>query len=182
MREHHWLSHRDGELGQIPVSQGAAELVPILDDVDPTRSSRSAGRHDGPPSDHRTISAWATEAWRLTGHRGHLWYATLTPQFHDEWGELNEEVGLWFEGSAPPRTPLSELSASIRLTGAALSRKHRALRAHASQTRPLETLVGSNIYRDWSAAESFVAATRDAGVGAVGVGRQHQPFGQYLHR
>jgi LmbE family N-acetylglucosaminyl deacetylase len=160
VHEHHWLPHRDGELGRIPVGQGAAGLVPILNDVRPdtivTFGLDGMTGHE----DHRTISAWTTEAWRLTGYRGHLWYATLTPEFHAEWGELNEEVGLWFEGSAPPRTPLSELSASVRLTGAALSRKHRALRAHASQTRPLEELVGSHRYRDWWATESFVAATR----------------------
>ena len=36
--------------------------------------------------------------------------------------------------------------------------KHRALRAHASQTRPLEDLVGPEVYRRWWASESFVAA------------------------
>ena len=29
--EHHWLDHRDGELGAVPTLEGARELVPFLD-------------------------------------------------------------------------------------------------------------------------------------------------------
>jgi LmbE family N-acetylglucosaminyl deacetylase len=158
VREHRWLAHRDGELASIPLATGAAGLVPILEEVRPdtivTFGPEGMTGHD----DHRTISAWTTEAWRLTGCRGALWYATLTPEFHDEWGRLNEEVGLWFAGR-PPSTPRAELAANVHLTGRWLAQKHRALQAHASQTRPLETLVGADRYRDWWADESFVAAT-----------------------
>jgi LmbE family N-acetylglucosaminyl deacetylase len=158
VHEHHWLYHRDGELDRIPVELGAAELLPIIEDVRPdtivTFGPEGMTGHD----DHRAISAWVTEAWRLTGSRGELWYATLTPEFHDEWGALNEEVGLWFEGSDPPETPQARLSAHVRLSGDHLVRKHRALRAHASQTSRLEQLVGSDRYREWWSAESFVRA------------------------
>ena len=65
-------------------------------------------------------------------------------------------MGLWT--AAPPVTPEAELSAQVRLSGALLARKHRALRAHASQTRALEDLVGADTYREWWSAESFVAA------------------------
>ncbi len=157
--EHHWLDHRDGELGDLSVDAGAAELVPIIEDVRPdtivTFGPDGMTGHD----DHRAISAWVTEAWRRTRRRGHLWYATLTPEFHHEWGELNDDVGLWFEGSAPPVTSHADLSAHVRCTGELLSRKHRALRAHASQTQGLEALVGAERYRDWWATESFVAAS-----------------------
>jgi LmbE family N-acetylglucosaminyl deacetylase len=162
VHEHHWLPHRDGELASIPLATGAAGLVPILEDVRPdtivTFGPDGMTGHD----DHRTISGWATEAWRLTGCRGDLWYATLTPEFHDEWGRLNDEVGLWFEGSRPPSTPRSALAAHVHLTDRWLTQKHRALQAHASQTRPLESLVGSTVYRNWWADESFVAAPREA--------------------
>lgn len=108
------------------------------------------------------ISSWVTEAWRSTGCREALWYATLSTEFHERWGPLNDEVGLWFEGSAPPATPTSELVAQVHCTDDLLTRKNRALQAHASQTRPLETLVGAEVYRDWWATESFVAASPDA--------------------
>ncbi len=158
VHEHHWLYHRDGELGRIPLAVGAAELVPIIEDVRPDTIVTFGPDGMTGHEDHRAISAWTTEAWRLTGSHGELWYATLTPEFHDEWGPLNDEVGLWFEGSEPPETPRDRLSAHVRLSGDHLTRKHRALRAHASQTSGLEALVGSDRYRDWWSTESFVRA------------------------
>jgi LmbE family N-acetylglucosaminyl deacetylase len=159
VHEHRWLPYRDGELASIPLAVGADSLVPILEEVRPDTIVTFGPDGMTGHGDHRTISAWTTEAWRRSGRPGDLWYATLTPAFHEEWGPLNEEVGLWFEGSRPPSTPPEELAAHVHLAGRRLAQKHRALRAHASQTRPLESLVGAGRYRDWWADESFVAAT-----------------------
>ena len=160
VREHRWLEHRDGTLGDVPVSVGSAELLPIIEDVRPdtivTFGPDGMTGHD----DHRAISAWVTHAWRHHGRRGELWYATLTPEFQAAWGQLNDQVGLWFDDSVPPVTSRTDLAAEVRLTPRASHRKHRALRAHASQTRPLEALVGSERYRAWWATETFVAADR----------------------
>ncbi len=60
--------------------------------------------------------------------------------------------------ATPPVTPDADLSAQVRMSGPLLARKHRALRAHASQTRVLEDLVGTETYRAWWSTESFVAA------------------------
>ena len=151
-------------LGDVPVSSGAAELLPLLDEVRPDTIVTFGPDGMTGHEDHRAISAWVTEAWRRSGCRGDLWYATLTPEFHADWGHLNDEVGLWFEGSTPPVTARADLAAEVRLSGWQLSRKQRALRAHASQTRPLEDLVGSERYRAWWATESFVAAERHPSV------------------
>jgi LmbE family N-acetylglucosaminyl deacetylase len=160
VREHRWLGFADGTLGDVPVSTGAAEIVPLLEEVRPDTIVTFGPDGMTGHADHRAISAWVTQAWRHTGRRGELWYATLTPEFHAEWGQLNDEVGLWFVGSTPPVTTHAELEAELRLSGRALHRKHRALRAHASQTGPLEAHVGSERYRDWWSTESFVAADR----------------------
>jgi LmbE family N-acetylglucosaminyl deacetylase len=156
VHEHHWLAYRDGELGGVPLAQGAGDLVPLVDELRPdvivTFGADGMTGHD----DHRAVSAWATEAWRRTGRHGELWYATVTPEFHREWGELNEQVGLWTD--TPPVTPRAELAAMVRLSGSLLDRKHRALRAHASQTRVLEDVVGAARYREWWSTETFVAA------------------------
>jgi LmbE family N-acetylglucosaminyl deacetylase len=164
VHEHHWLEHRDGELGGVPVSSGAAELLPLLDEVRPDTIVTFGPDGMTGHQDHRAISAWVTEAWRRSGCRGDLWYATLTPEFHADWGHLNDEVGLWFEGSTPPVTARADLAAEVRLSGWQLRRKQRALRAHATQTRPLEDLVGAERYRAWWATESFVAAERHLSV------------------
>lgn len=60
--------------------------------------------------DHRAVSRWVTLAWEATGRRARLWYATLTPEFHQEWGALNADVGLWFDWSAPPSDPEANLA------------------------------------------------------------------------
>jgi LmbE family N-acetylglucosaminyl deacetylase len=154
--EHRWLSHRDGELAGVPLDRGAAELVPVIEAVRPDVIVTFGPEGMTGHADHRVVSAWTTEAWRRTGRRAALWYATLTPEFHEEWGELNARVGLWT--ADPPVTAASELSAQVRMSGELLARKHRALRAHASQTRALEDLVGSATYERWWSSEFFVAA------------------------
>jgi LmbE family N-acetylglucosaminyl deacetylase len=160
VHEHHWLRYRDGELDRVTPDRGADDLVPLMEEIRPDVIVTFGPEGMTGHPDHRAISAWTTEAWRRTGRRGDLWHATLTPEFHREWGELNAEVGLWT--TTPPVTPEAELSASVRLGGSLLRRKHRALRAHASQTRALEDLVGSDRYRSWWATENFVAVVRQA--------------------
>lgn len=158
VREHAWLGHRDGELPEIPHAHGVDQIGRIIRRVRPdTIVTFGPEGMTGHP-DHRTISSWVTDAWRSTGSHGALWYATLSSEFHAAWGPLNDEVGLLFAGSAPPMNPTSELVAQVHCTDDLLTRKNRALLAHASQTRPLENLVGAEVYRDWWATESFVAA------------------------
>ena len=157
--EHHWLDHADGELSGVPITAGAKDLLPLIDELRPDTIVTFGPDGMTGHEDHRAISAWVTEAWRLTGRRADLWYATLTPEFHDEWGALNEEVGLWFDGSRPPSTPRPDLAFHIDCEEDLLTLKHRALQAHGSQTGPLEALVGSDRYRQWWASESFVAVT-----------------------
>jgi LmbE family N-acetylglucosaminyl deacetylase len=160
VHEHHWLAHRDGELAGLPLSQGADEVRSLIEGVNPDVIVTFGPEGMTGHPDHRAISAWVTEAWHRTGQRSALWYATLTSEFHEDWGELSERVGLWLADTTPPVTYAGDLAAAVRLTGSMLARKHRALRAHASQTRALEDLVGPARYRDWWSSETFVAADR----------------------
>ncbi|MCW2761974.1 MAG: LmbE family protein [Marmoricola sp.] len=158
VREHLWLGHRDGELPSIPRATGVAQIAQVLRRVRPDTVVTFGPDGMTGHSDHRTVSEWVTEAWRSAGCREALWYATLSPEFHERWGSLNDQVGLWFEGTAPPVTPYTDLAAHVHCTDELLTRKHRALQAHSSQTRQLEALVGKEVYREWWAMESFVAA------------------------
>ena len=157
--EHRWLEYRDGGLARVPLAQGAADLVPVIEEVRPdvivTFGPDGLTGH----GDHRAVSAWTSAAWRQCGRPGELWHATLTPGYHRDWAGLSAEVGLWMvTPPQPPETPESDLSAQVLLSGPLLDRKHLALRAHASQTRALEEQVGSQTYRQWWSTESFVAA------------------------
>ena len=156
--EHHWLGHRDGELSGVPLLEGARELVPFLDRFAPDTVVTFGPEGMTGHADHRAISAWVTEAWRLTGRRAALWYATLTPEFHASGATSTTTWDCGSRARVHRSRPTGELAAHIRSTDDLLVLKHRALRAHASQTRPLEDLVGADVYRRWWASESFVAA------------------------
>jgi LmbE family N-acetylglucosaminyl deacetylase len=160
VEEHAWLGYADGSLASSDRRVAVAALGRAIQDVAPdtivTFGPEGMTGHD----DHRTVSSWVTEAWRESGSDAALWYATLTPDFHATWGALNDRVGLWFDGAAPPVTRHHLLAAQVVCTGPLLDLKHRALRAHGSQTGQLEELVGEATYRAWWSTESFVAADR----------------------
>jgi LmbE family N-acetylglucosaminyl deacetylase len=149
------LGHPDGGCSQ---ADGAARIGELIEDVRPdTIVTFGPEGMTGHP-DHRAVSRWTTEAWQAAGRRGRLWYATLTPAFHQAWGELNEQVGLWTDVDPPPCTEEDDLAHAVRLDGRLLDLKVAALRAHASQTAPLRALVGEDRFRSWWRTESFVDA------------------------
>ena len=156
--EHHWLPYRDGGLADVPRSEGveavARHLAAVRPDTIVTFGPDGLTGHD----DHRTISDWTTRAWFAAGRPGRLWYATLTPEFHQTWDALNTEVGLWFAGSTPPVVPASELAHTVRLTGRPARRKFAALAAHTSQTAELIRVAGPRRYERWWSEEYFVDA------------------------
>jgi LmbE family N-acetylglucosaminyl deacetylase len=106
--------------------------------------------------DHRAVSRWTTDAWSAMRPDAALWYATKTPEFHREFGEVNEAIGLWNEQPEPPSIPESECE-SLTLDAGLLDRKIAALRAHRSQTQPLIKLMGPEVFRGWVRTEWFRA-------------------------
>ncbi|HLN76780.1 MAG TPA: PIG-L deacetylase family protein [Nocardioidaceae bacterium] len=162
--EHRWLGHRDGELAEVRRSAVVSQIADLIDEVRPdtvvTFGPDGMTGHD----DHRTVSGWVTDAWWRAGRPGRLWYATLTPSFHHRWGRLNDEVGLWFEGSRPPATSEADLAGQVFFDEELVEQKYAALRAHASQLDGLVRLVGEERFRRWWAQEFFVAAPEVARV------------------
>ena len=65
--------------------------------------------------DHRAVSRWTTDAWAPRAPTRDLWYATVTTDFHQRWGPVNEHVGLWADQPEPPCTQHAELCHSITL-------------------------------------------------------------------
>lgn len=161
VHEHYWLGHRDGTLAGVPPETGVRQTLALLRAVRPDTVVTFGPDGMTGHSDHRTVSRWVTEAWRRDGGRARLWYATLTPEFHAAWGHLNDETGLWFAGE-PPVTPRRDLTAEVSCAGELAQAKYAALRAHASQTRGLETRVGTERFRRWWSTEAFVAAPASA--------------------
>jgi LmbE family N-acetylglucosaminyl deacetylase len=158
--EHHWLGYRDGTLDRLPEGDGADRVGALIEEVRPDTIVTFGPDGMTGHADHRAVSGWVTTAWERAGRPGRLWHATLTPEFHREWGELNDEVGLWMEGTTPPCDGVADLAFAVDCDEPTLDRKLAALAAHRSQTAGLIGLVGVERYRRWWSREWFVEAAR----------------------
>jgi LmbE family N-acetylglucosaminyl deacetylase len=105
------------------------------------------------------VSRWATAAWAAVRPHARLWYATLLPSFHERWGAVNDEVGLFSAEVPAPCTDEAEAAAVVVCDESLLDAKMAALDAHASQTRPLRAIVGDMAYRNWFRIEAFADAS-----------------------
>jgi LmbE family N-acetylglucosaminyl deacetylase len=162
VHEHRWLGYSDGECAGADEDDAVETIGRIIDAVRPrTILTFGPDGMTGHP-DHCAVSAWTTAAFSARRHEQpdtRLWYATLLPEFHQEWGALNDEVGI-FGDATPPETPGDGVAAAVRCEGWLARRKSAALRAHASQVRPLIGLVGEAVYDRWWSVEAFVDAAR----------------------
>jgi LmbE family N-acetylglucosaminyl deacetylase len=163
VHEHRWLGYSDGGCAEADERDAVATIGTIIDEVRPrTLITFGPDGMTGHP-DHRAVSAWTTAAWeaRREDHPdARLWYATLLPSFHHEWGELNDALGIFPPEMTAPQTRDDEVAAVVRCEGWLARRKAAALRAHASQVRPLIDLVGDATYDRWWSVEAFVDAAR----------------------
>jgi len=149
------LGYADGQCDQ---EDGTASIAKHIAAVEPDLIVTFGPDGMTGHPDHRAVSRWTTDAWASTRPSADLWYATLTPHFHQRWGGLNNEIGLWADQPEPPCTEATELTQHTRLPKSLLDLKMAALRAHESQTRPLIDLVGEATYREWWRVESFRSA------------------------
>jgi LmbE family N-acetylglucosaminyl deacetylase len=152
--EHHVLGFEDGRCDEVDGTElVAAHIADVDPDVIVTFGPDGMTGHP----DHRAISRWTTDAWLGSRGSADLWYATLTPDFHERWGPLNDRLGIFADQPRPPRTTPDRLAHVVELEGDALDAKVAALAAHASQTGPLVEAMGAETYREWWRTEAFRA-------------------------
>lgn len=156
----HDLIHWDLPDGGCASLDGVARIEKVIASIQPDIIVTFGPDGMTGHSDHRTISKWTTEAWRRSDTAGELWYATITDDFHREWEQLHDELGLFAEQPSPPRAHAADLVEEVVLTPEELDLKFQALRAHASQSAALIDAIGEDTYRQWWSRESFVAAPR----------------------
>jgi LmbE family N-acetylglucosaminyl deacetylase len=147
------IGFEDGTCDQ---HDGTATIADHIEDVGPDRIVTFGPDGMTGHPDHRAVSRWTTEAWVAVRPQAALWYATKTPEFHSEFAEINEAIGLWGDQPEPPSTPEDQCE-RLALDGALLAQKLTALRAHGSQSRPLVRLMGAEVYRAWVRTEWFRA-------------------------
>jgi LmbE family N-acetylglucosaminyl deacetylase len=159
VHEHQFLGFPDGGCHRVPRARGVERVAAVIRAVRPDTIVTFGPEGMTGHLDHQVVSAWTTEAWRAAGSDARLWYATLTPDFHERWGAVNDRVGLWSKDVPPPSVDTADLACVLSLDGEVLDQKLAALRAHASQTTPLVALLGEETYRAWWRNEFFVDAT-----------------------
>lgn len=175
--EHHWLGHLDGTLDEIPAGRPVRQIRRLIEDVQPDTIVTFGPEGMTGHADHQAVSSWTTRAWLELDRPCRLWYATVTPEFHDTWGTVNAEVGFWFEGAIPPCDPVSELAFDVECDHVLLDLKFAALEAHESQTAGYISRLGVDRYRRWWSTESFADAQRARAPHAVGRLVPRQSFG-----
>ncbi len=156
VHDHRILDYQDGACAD---ADGTSDFVDVITDVDPDIIVTFGPDGITGHPDHRAVSAWATRAHAATRSRAQLWYATLTADFHREWREVNDLVGLFSDQTQPPSVDWPDVVHTVRLSSAELDVKVNALRAHESQTRGLIELVGPDRFRNWWRTETFRAAS-----------------------
>jgi LmbE family N-acetylglucosaminyl deacetylase len=157
--EHHVLGHCDGTLPSVPVEPAIAQIRELLHLARPDTIVTFGPDGMTGHGDHRAVSEWVRRAWERDGRRARLLQATTTAGWADRFADVNQLVGAFsYDDELPVRRRHDELAVHLDLPDPVLDRKVDALRAHASQTGPLERLLGTERYRSGWATESFVAA------------------------
>lgn len=149
--------HLDGTLAtEDPdrVARAVAELAETIIQVAPDTVLTFGPDGMTGHADHRAVSAWVDEAFRLAAPSGaQLLHATLTADVVQPFEDLLDPMD---DGpDVPPICAPSELVVDLTLDAADLDRKVAALRAHASQTSGLERQIGTERFRRFVAAEQF---------------------------
>jgi LmbE family N-acetylglucosaminyl deacetylase len=167
--EHHILGLPDGALAE-HLDQGVAWVEQLLVEVAPdtilTFGADGATFHP----DHIALHHWVTEAWERLGRPARLLYAAMTDEHLDRFGRGYEQVGVYMTDERPTGVARDDLAVHLGLDGPLLDRKVTALRAMATQTGDLLSVVGLAAYSAQIAEEAFIDAEADLPLPA-GLGR-----------
>ncbi len=153
--EHHWLDLPDIDMDAPLPEEGADKVRAVMAEVDPDSvlSFGPDGMTDH--AGHKSISGWATEAFREVAKPGaKLYYAVYTPEWAAEFvPELNRFNV--FRPGTPPITPVDELGIYYPLPPDLLELKLRAIQEHVSQVWAMVEAFGEDYFRRAMKEEYF---------------------------
>lgn len=151
--EHHWLDYVDGTCHEVSLTLGTAKVRAILEDVRPDTVLTFGPDGMTGHADHKSVSAWATEAFKEAAQGGRLLYATQTQAWVDEFEPMLRPFNVYEE--PPPVTPEDELTVAFRPAGDLLETKVRALLAQESQVEGMFRVFGEENFRRAVGSEFF---------------------------
>jgi LmbE family N-acetylglucosaminyl deacetylase len=156
VREHHWLDYYDGACASVDREEAVGKLRGIMDDAEPDSvfTFGPDGMTDHP--DHKAVCEWATEAFATEAKPGaRLFYATMTPEWAEEFVPRMDRFNVFMSEDTPPITPRDELAVDFELSPELLELKLKAIEAHESQVEGMLNAFGQDFFREAHKAEFF---------------------------
>jgi LmbE family N-acetylglucosaminyl deacetylase len=157
--EHRWMDYYDGTCASVEPEEGIGRIQEIVEEVEP-KSVFTFGPDGmtGHP-DHKAVCAWTTEAFKRSAPSGaRLYYATVTPEWVDEFAPRMNQFNVFMEPGTPPVTPRHSLAIDFSLPDDLLDLKLQAFETHVSQLEGMLNTFGNDFFREGYKAEFFVLA------------------------
>ena len=154
--DHRFLDLPDGGLADLDPAEPVARIVDLIEEVQPdtilTFGPDGATFHP----DHRTVSAWVTEAWRRAGRPARLLHQAESEPHLRRWAAEYERWGIYMSDERPVGVPEEKLAVRLVAEGRLGDRKHAALCAMHTQIAPSLAALGEDLFRAMNAEEAFV--------------------------
>jgi LmbE family N-acetylglucosaminyl deacetylase len=152
VEEQRFFDYPDGGLHEVPPDEAIARIGDAIADVQPdVMVTFGPDGFTGHP-DHVALSEWVTEALTSWDNRTSLYHAAVSHGWSDSITARLGEVDFFWPGNPMPG-PVSDVS--LQLDDDVLSLKMEALRAHASQMKPLFDAYGDEFMREIARTEHF---------------------------
>lgn len=156
VREHHWLDYYDGTCDRVNPAEGVARVRAFIEDARPDSVFTFGPDGMTGHADHKAVCAWTTEAFRVAAPPGaKLYYATMTPQWAEEFVPLMNTFNVFMEPGTPPITRRDQLGLLFPLPPDVLELKLRAIGAHESQVEGMMAAFGDDFFRRAHKEEFF---------------------------
>jgi LmbE family N-acetylglucosaminyl deacetylase len=160
--DHRWLDYYDGTCASVDLEEGIARIQEVIEEVRP-RSVLTFGPDGmtGHP-DHKSICAWTTQAFSRAAPEGaSLYYATMTPEWAEEFVPRMNQFNVFMEPGTPPVATPRDQDILFELSPDLLERKLEAIEAHVSQVEGMLNAFGKDFFRRGNRIEFLrLAATR----------------------
>ena len=162
--EHLWLDYYDGKCAEVSEEEGVDRISKIMEDVQPDTvlTFGPEGMTDHP--DHKAVSSWTTIAFSRSAKPGaNLYYATVTPEWAEQFVPVMNKFNVFMSPDVPPVTPREEAAIAFELSPELLDLKLQAIEAHVSQVEGMLEAFGKDFFRDAHREEYFrLVATKEA--------------------
>ena len=162
VKNHHWLSYRDGGCKDIDDQVAVSSIVPLIHQYRPdtviTFAPDGLTGHD----DHRCVSRWAKMAVHESGVPAEVYYTVNTKEMYDKFlREADEKFNIFFNIDEPVLIPMDECDMAFIFPDDIVRLKIEALKLMPSQTSGMIAGNDNHWMEGALCCEAFVSSERD---------------------